>query len=240
MRFLRSPFPLRWVGLALVLPSVACIPAPMIPNTPPPAPPLSVPSPATPPIVQVGAPLLRARAAEVPLDLIPTAEFQQLVATMIATMRQAPGVGLAAPQIGVGWRVFVLEDRPALISKLSEVEQKERERQPFAVRVFVNPVLRPIGEARAMFFEGCLSVHGFVGLVERSREVEVSGYDEHGTAQTWRVSGWPARILAHELDHLDGTLYIDHMERRSFSTADQAKALYAGKPIAEIRRLLGL
>ena len=91
-----------------------------------------------------------------------------------------------------------------------------------------------------MFFEGCLSVKGYVGLVERSAEVEVTGVDENGAPQTWRVRGWPARILQHEVDHLEGTLYIDRMETRSFATADHAKALYAGKPIAEIRRLLGL
>jgi peptide deformylase len=85
-----------------------------------------------------------------------------------------------------------------------------------------------------------LSVKGYVGLVERAREVEVSGVDEHGQPQTWRVKGWPARILQHEVDHLDGTLYVDRMKTRSFATADQAKAMYAGKPIAEVRQLLGL
>lgn len=193
-----------------------------------------------PPIVQTGAPVLRARAEEVPAERIATPQFQELVARMIATMRAAPGVGLAAPQIGINWRVIVLEDRAELQVALTEAERREREREPFATRVFVNPVLRLIGEDRAMFFEGCLSVKGFVGLVERSREVEVSGLDEHGAAQTWRVKGWPARILQHEVDHLDGTLYVDRMKTRSFATVDQAKALYAGKPIAEIRQMLGL
>ena len=64
--------------------------------------------------------------------------------------------------------------------------------------------------------------------------------DEHGAKQTWHVRGWPARILQHEVDHLDGTLYIDRMKTRSFATAEHAKELYAGKPIAEIRRMLGL
>jgi peptide deformylase len=108
------------------------------------------------------------------------------------------------------------------------------------VRVIVNPVLRMVGDERATFFEGCLSVTGYVGLVERSREVEVTGLDEHGAAVTWRVRGWPARILQHEVDHLDGALYVDRMLTRSFTTGEQAKALYAGKPIAEIRRMLGL
>jgi peptide deformylase len=194
----------------------------------------------TQPIVQAGAPVLRARADEVPAETIPTPEFQELVRTMIATMRAAPGVGLAAPQIGIPWRVIVLEDREELVKNLTAEERRERERVPFDTRVLVNPVLRLLGDEHAMFFEGCLSVKGYVGLVERSREVEVTGLDEHGAAQTWRVSGWPARILQHEVDHLEGTLYVDRMKTRSFANADQAKALYAGKPIADIKKALGL
>ncbi len=194
----------------------------------------------TPPIVQTGAPVLRARASEVPPEKLGTAELDELVTTMIATTRAAPGVGLAAPQIGVPLRVIVLEDRPELLARLTEAERRERERAPFPTRVFVNPVLRKLGDDRAMFFEGCLSVTGFVGLVERSLEVEVSGLDAKGIPQVWRVRGWPARILQHEVDHLDGALYVDRMATRSFSTADHAKALYAGKPIAEVRRMLGL
>lgn len=193
-----------------------------------------------PPIVQAGTPVLRARAQEVPVERIATPELQQLFSTMIATMRAAPGVGLAAPQIGVPLRVIVLEDRPELLKALKPEELAERERAPFDTRVLVNPVLRHVGDEHAMFFEGCLSVKGYVGLVERSREVEVTGLDEHGVAQTWRVKGWPARILQHEVDHLDGALYIDRMKTRSFATADEAKARYAGKPIAEVRALLGL
>lgn len=192
------------------------------------------------PIVQAGAPGLRRRAIEVPPEQIGTPEFQGLVRTMIATMRDAPGVGLAAPQIGVPWRVIVLEDPPGFVARLTPVEREERERIAFPVRVFVNPVLRAVGDDRVLFFEGCLSVEGYAGLVERSRQVEVSGLDELGRPQSWRVSGWPARILQHEVDHLDGALYVDRMETRSFGTAAQVKALYGGRPIAEIRSMLGL
>lgn len=203
---------------------------------------MTVPSTSSslPPIVQAGAPVLRARAAEVPVEKIATSEIQDLVTTMIAAMRAAPGVGLAAPQIGVPLRVIVLEDRDDLVKNLTADERRERERAPFEPRVFINPVLRLVGDDHAMFFEGCLSVKGYVGLVERSREVEVTGLDQRGAPTTWHVTGWPARILQHEVDHLDGTLYVDRMKTRSFITMDQAKALYAGKPIAEIRRSLGL
>lgn len=193
-----------------------------------------------PPIVQTGAVGLRSRALEVAPERITTPSMRELVTTMVATMRAAPGVGLAAPQIGVPLRVIVLEDRDDLQKTLTEEEKRERLRAPFPTRVFFNPVLKPIGEEQAMFFEGCLSVKGFVALVERHFEVEVTGFGADGSAQTWRVRGWPARILQHEVDHLDGTLYVDRMKTRSFTTADQAKALYAGKPMADIRRLIGL
>jgi len=187
-----------------------------------------------PPIVQTGAPVLRARAIEVAPERISSPEFQSLLATMIATMRAAPGVGLAAPQIGIPWRVIVLEDDEERISGTSEKERAERGRVPFPTRVFINPTLRLIGEQTELFFDGCLSVAGYAALVERAHEVEVSGLDEQGKLQVWRVTGWPARILQHEVDHLNGTLYIDRMKTRSFTTTEQARENFSGRPIAEI------
>lgn len=196
--------------------------------------------PTKPEIVQTGNAVLRARAQEVPAEKITSPDTQALVKKMIATMRAAPGVGLAAPQIGIPLRVIVLEDRDALFANLTPEERRERERVAFETKTIFNPVLTKLGEEEATFFEGCLSVNGFMALVERSAEVEVTGLDENAQPLRWRVRGWPARILQHEVDHLDGTLYIDRMMSRSFSTVEQAKANYNGKSIAEIRRLLGL
>lgn len=193
-----------------------------------------------PDIVQIGDPVLRGRAADVPPEKLGTPELRALVTRMIATMREAPGVGLAAPQIGVPLRVIVLEDRDELLSYLSPAERQERERAPFPVRAIVNPVLRELEGDRVTFFEGCLSVRGYVGLVERAREVEVTGVDPEGAPITWRVKGWPARILQHEVDHVNGTVYVDRVITRSFSNADEAKKRFSGKPIAEVKRLLGL
>jgi peptide deformylase len=197
-------------------------------------------SPAKPAIVQTGAPVLRARAAEVAPERIASAEIQELVARMIAAMRAAPGVGLAAPQIGVSLRVLVLEDTTERMARLTADEIRERERVVLPLRVFINPTLRPVGDERRIFFEGCLSVDGFAALVERHAEVEVSGLDEHGRPHTMHVRGWPARILQHEVDHLDGTLYVDRMVSRSFSTGEQARDRFAGKPIAEVLTNFGL
>jgi peptide deformylase len=193
-----------------------------------------------PPIFRIGESVLRERASEVPPEKIATSEYQALFQTMIAVMRAAPGVGLAAPQIDIPFRVIVLEDREELMSRLAPDERHERERSPFDVRILVNPVLTEIGDERATFFEGCLSVPGYAALVPRSRTVEVTGLDERATAIRWRVSGWPARILQHEVDHLEGTIYVDRMMTRSFAATEIAAARFGGKPSAEIRRLLGL
>lgn len=158
---------------------------------------------------------------------------------MIAAMRRAPGVGLAAPQIGVGLRMIVLEDRAEYLAKVSPEELAERERVAFDVRTFINPTLRPIGDERRVFFEGCLSVNGYVALVERFAEVEVAGVDAQGQPVTWRARGWPARILQHEVDHVNGTLYVDRMLPRTFVTGESARALFAGRSMAEVRALLG-
>ncbi|WP_394848414.1 peptide deformylase [Pendulispora brunnea] len=191
-------------------------------------------APSLVPIVQVGAPVLRGLAHDVDPARIPTKEFRDLVQTMIDVMRQAPGVGLAAPQIGIPLRLIVLEDREEFLAQLSPEERALRGRVAFPTRVFVNPVLTPIGNETATFFEGCLSVSGYVALVERYLEVEVTGLDENAVPQTWRVRGWPARILQHEVDHIGGTLYIDRMKSRSFATVEAAKEHYASKSIAEI------
>lgn len=219
--------------LVLMLVACGCADRTMTATTPPDAPPAN-------PIVQAGAPVLRARAAEVAPERIAGAEIQELIKRMIAAMRAAPGVGLAAPQLGVPLRVLVLEDTAERMARLTDAERRERERVEVPVRVFINPVLTAIGEERRTFFEGCLSVDGWAALVERHAEVEVSGLDEHGRPQTMRVRGWPARILQHEVDHLDGTLYVDRMVSRSFSTGEQAKERFAGKAIAEILASFGL
>jgi peptide deformylase len=170
------------------------------------------------PIVQAGDPVLRRRARAVPISLIRSKPFQSLIDGMVATMRRAPGVGLAAPQIGVPLRVIVLEDSPRLMRRLSAPERRARGRSAFALRVFVNPVLKILSKQKAYFPEGCLSVPGYSATTGRYLRVQVTGLDRRGRRVTWRATGWPARILQHELDHLNGTLYIDRMESRTFAS----------------------
>ncbi len=190
------------------------------------------------PILQTGHTILRLPAKPVPVERIATPQFQALIAEMIDTMRKAPGVGLAAPQIGVSAQVMVLEDDEALHANQTDEALEERERTPFPVKVFINPQLTPIGDEKVTFFEGCLSLDGFTALVARYREVEVTGIDEHSVQQTWRVKGWAARILQHEVDHLNGTLYIDRMKSRSFASSAVAQAEFAGLSVSGVQALL--
>ncbi|MFE1848149.1 peptide deformylase [Streptomyces sp. NPDC059515] len=165
------------------------------------------------PIVAAGDPVLR-RAAD-PFDgQLEPGLLARFVAALRLTMRAAPGVGLAAPQVGVGLRIAVIED-PAPVP---EEVRRVRGRVPQPFRVLVNPSYTPVGSGRAAFFEGCLSVPGYQAVVARPTEVRLTGQDEHGRALDEVFSGWPARIVQHETDHLDGTLYLDRAEPRSLSS----------------------
>ncbi len=158
---------------------------------------------------------------------------------MIEVMHQAPGVGLAAPQIGVDLQVIVLEDEEGRMARLTRQQRVDRGRVPFGVRTIINPTLRLLGEEQAIFFEGCLSVAGFAALVPRARTVEVTGFDVEGAPLQWEVSGWPARILQHECDHVLGTLYIDRMLTRTFCASDEMQKHWSESTVEEVRAALG-
>jgi len=139
---------------------------------------------------------------------------------MRETMREAPGVGLAAPQIGESIQLAVIEDRPEYIKDLSQDQISERHRSSIDFHVIINPVMSIVSDLSAAFFEGCLSLAGYVGLVSRSVRVSVKCLNEHAEPVTIEAEGWYARILQHEIDHLNGTLYIDRMDTRSFATVE--------------------
>ena len=191
------------------------------------------------PIVSAGDPVLRNPAQPIALSKLGSPDLLALVELMIATMRAAPGVGLAAPQIGLPLRLIVLEDPEEAVGALTEEARAERGRVPVPVTAIVNPVLRLCDGPRDTFFEGCLSVPGYSALVARARVVEVTGLTPLGAPFAWRVSGWPARILQHECDHLDGTLYVDRMISRSLCSGPNT-GRWAGKSLEEIAEALRL
>lgn len=197
------------------------------------------------PIVECGDPVLRQPAGPVdPADLR-SAGMRDLIARMRATMYAAPGVGLAAPQVGVPLQIAVVEDSPERWGHLSDEELAARERYPLPFAVLVNPEIEAAGggdgnsDGLASFYEGCLSVPGLTGVVARRRSVRVRALDERGEPVDRVLSGWPARIIQHETDHLRGVLYLDRVETRSLSSAANYASRWAGRPPADAAEALG-
>ncbi|MET9685514.1 peptide deformylase [Streptomyces coeruleorubidus] len=185
-------------------------------------------------IVAAGDPVLR-RGTEPYDGQLGPALLARFVEALRVTMRAAPGVGLAAPQVGVELRIAVIED-PAPVP---EEVRLARGRVPQPFRVLVNPAYEPVGGARAAFFEGCLSVPGWQAVVARPAEVRLTGQDEHGRALDEVFTGWPARIVQHETDHLDGVLYLDRAESRSLSSHQAVTERWAQPTPEAAARALG-
>jgi peptide deformylase len=160
---------------------------------------------ATRPIITPVNPVLRqkARAVRDPLD----PGVQQLIADMIETMRVAPGVGLAAPQVAASVRVITIEYAEPITgdTKLEDVPEPR-------LYVLINPAITRRSEEMVEGVEGCLSVPGYAGRVMRHESVQVKGINRQGKPVKVKASGWLARIFQHEIDHLDGTLFIDRAE----------------------------
>jgi peptide deformylase len=150
-------------------------------------------------IVTVPAPVLRKKARKVTTI---NAELQTLVEDMIETMRAAPGVGLAAPQVDVPLRVIVVE-----------YGDEEDEDIPPRLYTVINPEISRISSESELGTEGCLSIPGYAGDVERSLALTVKGLNRHGQPVKIKAEGWLARIFQHEIDHLDGVLFTDRAEK---------------------------
>lgn len=145
------------------------------------------------------------RVAGEPIKDINDPELQTLIDDMIETMREANGVGLAAPQIGKSLQVAVIET-------LAELDE-DGEPIPDSRELFViiNPRITWESRKRTTGIEGCLSVLGYLGEVERHQAIRVQAYDRNGRRRVYRLKGWDARIFQHEIDHLNGVMYTDKL-----------------------------
>ncbi len=152
------------------------------------------------PILRMGDPRLL-RVSE-PVREFGTAALRELIADMFDTMRAANGAGLAAPQIGVPLRVVIFGSADP-----SARNPRYPDADPVPQTVLVNPVLRPLGEEMEEGWEGCLSVPGLRGVVPRYRRLHYTGFDAQGNPIDRIVEGFHARVVQHEVDHLDGILY---------------------------------
>jgi peptide deformylase len=150
-------------------------------------------------IVTTPDPILRQRARKVRGV---TNEIQTLMDDMVETMRSAPGVGLAAPQVGLSQRVIVVE-------YAEQSEDPEAEPRPPKLYTVANPEIVRHSSDTEIANEGCLSIPGYIGEVERYSSVTIKGLNQHGGAFRLKAKGWLARIFQHEIDHINGILYID-------------------------------
>ena len=190
-------------------------------------------------IVQIGDPVLRAAARPLERDEIRSPAIKQLIEWMRATMYDAPGVGLAGPQIGLSLQIAVIEDRADLLRSIPPEHLEERKRRPVPFQVLINPRIQTEGET-VEFFEGCLSVSGFAALVPRFTAVRVDCLDHRGEPTSFRAEGWHARIVQHEVDHLSGTVYVDRMLSRTLTTNEHLGRHWNELSVAEIKKRLAV
>ena len=149
-------------------------------------------------IISVPDPILRRKAHKV-TDF--GKDFQVLAANMIETLRDAPGVGLAAPQVAVSLRLIVVE-----------YGDDEDENVPKKLYVVANPEIVESSEEKVLGVEACLSVPDLVGEVERHERIVIKGLNRHGKPSKIKAEGWLARIFQHEIDHLDGIVFTDRTD----------------------------
>jgi peptide deformylase len=165
-------------------------------------------------IVEIGHPVLRERAREVSPDELRSDSFQQLIDDMIETMRAADGAGLAANQVAEPVRVAVVEVRPG--------NPRYPYKPPVPLTVIVNPVIEPLDDELAQINEGCLSVPNLRGELTRHVSIRLRYTDRDGGEQEEVRRGLTAGTFQHELDHLDGTLFLDRVaDPRTLTTWDQ-------------------
>jgi peptide deformylase len=171
-------------------------------------------------IVTLPEPVLRRKAK--PITKFDK-ELQTLIDDMIETMRDAPGVGLAAPQVGVSERLAVIE----YAEDEDDEDEDEEGAQPKSKKLFVivNPEIVKASEEKVNGIEGCLSIPGLIGEVERHEAIQVKALNRHGKPVKLRVDGWMARIFQHEIDHLNGVLFTDLSTRVWKPTSEEETPL---------------
>ncbi len=153
-------------------------------------------------VARMGHPVLRRRAREIERAELKQASMQKLIDDMIDTMHEYHGVGLAAPQVHEALRLFVAAIAP------QDEEPLAPNDEPL---VMINPVITPIGVETVEDWEGCLSIPDLRGRVPRARSIKVTAFDRHGGRIDITSHDFPARVIQHETDHLDGVLFFDRM-----------------------------
>ena len=170
-------------------------------------------------IVRLGHPALRATSDPVPPESIRTEDVQRLIDDLLETVQDAEGVGLAAPQVGINSQLFVYE---------STEEGAQGGDGVVSLEVVINPLVEPHSEQLEYDWEGCLSIPALRGLVPRHPEVRLFGLDRDGNEVDRVLTGFNARVVQHEFDHLHGVIYLDRMrDFHSLAYEDELDKLMA-------------
>jgi peptide deformylase len=164
-------------------------------------------------VVEIGDPVLRERAGELSPDQIASDEIQKLIDDLIDTKRATHGAGIAANQVGEAVRVAIVE--------VEEGNPRYPYKPPVPLTVLINPTIEPLGDETVEINEGCLSVPDLRGSLERHLSVRVRYLDRDGAEHEEVKQGLTAGTFQHEVDHLDGILFVDRADPRTFSTWEQ-------------------
>ena len=201
-------------------------------------------------VARMGHPVLRAKARPLEAADIRSPRIQQLIDDMLETMREYQGVGLAAPQVHASVRMFVAGFPPKTdkdkngvrgsglgvrdADEQNDEDEDQDEREDIPLMVLINPEITPVGRETLEDWEGCLSIPDIRGRVPRAREIVVRAYDRTGKRIEKRVSGFTARVIQHETDHLDGVLFFDRMKSfESLTFLDEFGRYWSHRDIAE-------
>lgn len=187
-----------------------------------------LPAPPFKHVCQIGDPTLRLKAGDVPLEELSSDRMKHILLVLRSVMKNYKSVGISAPQIGIPLRIMMIEIPEYVVQHFGPEVCKTREIFTTPFRVFINPVMEIKDFKQTLFPEACESLKGMSALVPRYRGVHLKGYEYDGSPTECDVTGWAARIIQHEMDHLNGRIYTDIMECKSLQV-DLWKTINAKK-----------
>ncbi len=181
-------------------------------------------------IARMGHPVLRAKARALHPSEIRTPTIQLLIDDMFETMKEYQGVGLAAPQVHEGLRIFVAGFPPVVNDDEDDDREADEDEEDVPLMAVINPEIEVVTREVVEDWEGCLSIPDIRGRVPRSRQISVRAYDRQGKKMEIQASGFTARVIQHETDHLDGVLFFDRMKNfQSLSFLDEYGRYWSGR-----------
>ncbi|CAG9795406.1 unnamed protein product [Diatraea saccharalis] len=166
-------------------------------------------------VVQIGDPTLRKVSEDVPLDKLSSQEVQQVIKKLQFVLSKYGSVGMSAPQIGINLRIFAIQYTSKQLDATPSKAIKSTGMSTIPFTVFINPKLKVLDYQKLVHQEGCESVQGYSAEVARFKEIEITAHNEKGEIISTKFKNWPARIVQHEIDHLNGKLFTDIMDRKT-------------------------